>query len=216
MNDLAKRTLEEESWMVELGPRRCLESRLARAEGNELVVICHPHPLFGGSMDNPVVLLVRDVAWQLGMSTLRFNYRGVGRSDGGFGGGDGEADDLRALLAALAERDDAPQAVHLAGYSFGAWVTLKVCSTGWVPRSLLLVSPPLDFMSFRDLSVPAAPCLITAGEADDLCSQASLNSWLRTLEQAGADVRLERLPDCDHFYAKGLDALRDAVLGFLS
>src|SRR5687768_18215187 len=84
------------------------------------VVICHPHPLYGGDMENPLILDVRDVCYGADLATLRFNFRGTGQSTGRHDGGAGERDDVRAALSALAGRLRAPGAVALAGYSFGA------------------------------------------------------------------------------------------------
>ena len=75
--------------MMAMADGRRLEARFAPATRSELVVLCHPHPLFGGSMDNAVVLALRDVFWAAGIGTLRFNYRGVGQSEGSYGGGGG-------------------------------------------------------------------------------------------------------------------------------
>src|SRR2546428_12194195 len=98
-----------------------LEGRLAVPAGARAgVVICHPHPLYGGDMDNPVVVRVQQVCAELGLATLRFNFRGVGGSSGTHGGGVGEQDDARAALDALARAaGTGPLAVR--GHSVGAW-----------------------------------------------------------------------------------------------
>ena len=96
------------------GPR--LEARLARPEAPKAgLVICHPHPLYGGDMDNPVVVKVAELAQGAGMATLRFNFRGVGASGGVHGGGEGERDDVAAALAMLAGRLPAESPIGLAG-----------------------------------------------------------------------------------------------------
>src|SRR5262245_47291491 len=102
-----------------------LEGMLAVSSGAiAAVVICHPHPQYGGDMDNSIVRLVADHLQQAGVATLRFNFRGVGDSEGRYGAGVGEADDARAAVALLRERARVSQ-VTLAGYSFGAMVALR-------------------------------------------------------------------------------------------
>src|SRR5512143_822587 len=123
-----------------------LAGRLATPTGARgAAVICHPHPLYGGSMDNNVVAALERSLQAAGYATLAFNFRGVGGSDGGYGDFDGECDDARAALAFLRARGGAPEIV-LAGYSFGAMVALRV---GWADAEvdrLIAVAPPLTML----------------------------------------------------------------------
>ena len=106
-----------------------LEALLALPESPKAgLVVCHPHPLYRGDMENPVVVRVAEVAQGVGMATLRFNFRGVGASGGVHAGGEGEQDDVAAALAALAGRLPAESPIGLAGYSFGAWVAARVAA----------------------------------------------------------------------------------------
>jgi pimeloyl-ACP methyl ester carboxylesterase len=106
------------------------------------LVICHPHPLYGGDMHNPVVVRVAEVAQGLGLATLRFNFRGVGISGGVHGGGEGEQDDVTAALKLLAGRLPADRPTGLAGYSFGGWVSARVAAAMPALPALALVAPP--------------------------------------------------------------------------
>jgi alpha/beta superfamily hydrolase len=216
VNDLAKTHLEELRLMLDTGSGPRLEGRLARVEGAPLAVLCHPHPLFGGTMDNAVVMLLRDTFWELGIGTLRFNYRGVGQSEGSYGGGDGEADDLRGLVELIQRGEHVPAGIILAGYSFGAWTAATVCSKGFEPHSLILVSPPIHMLDFDGLLLPEAPSLIAVGEQDDLCSQSRLQAWLHTQPEGARQPQLRIMPGGDHFWAKEMSGLRDAVLSFAS
>src|SRR5512147_2564415 len=102
-----------------------LEGILTESPGSRrAAVICHPHPLYGGNMNNPVVRALEAGLQDAGLATLRFNFRGVGESTGAYGGGVGEADDLRAAVTWMIENAGA-QAVAVAGYSFGAMVVLR-------------------------------------------------------------------------------------------
>lgn len=214
MNGLAKSELEELAMTLAPGTGPRLEARLARAEAGPLGVLCHPHPLFGGTMDNRIVVLLRRVLWELGLGTLRFNFRGVGQSEGSYGGGGGEADDLRAVLDLTERGDHASDGVILGGYSFGAWAAAMVCSQAFVPRALLLVSPPVDFLSFSGLELPDVPCLIAVGAQDELCSRTGLQAWLRSLAAREVAPTVQIVPDADHYWTVGIEALREALLRF--
>ncbi|HTE83780.1 MAG TPA: hypothetical protein VK821_03535, partial [Dehalococcoidia bacterium] len=117
-----------------------------------ILVVCHPHPLYGGSMHNNVVDALCDAALQEGMSALRFNFRGVGASSGSHTGGDGEQDDVLAALTAAADLPggaaNESHSAGLAGYSFGASMAARVRSRASpAPRVLLLVSPPMSSLA---------------------------------------------------------------------
>lgn len=127
-----------------LGSNR-IEGLHADAGGVMGAVISHPHPLMGGDMGNPVVEILAETLFSGGLSTLRFNFRGVGRSTGAYDGGPGEADDVLAAVSFL--REKGAREVLLAGYSFGAWVNAGVLTRGsFLPA--LLVAPPLTLLKF--------------------------------------------------------------------
>ncbi len=187
--------------------------------GRDGAVVCHPHPLYGGSMRNNVVEALAAAFHRWGAGTLRFNFRGVGGSGGSYAEGEGEAEDVKAAVSHVRARGAG--AVHLAAYSFGAWVALKALRLGAVdPASLVLVSPPLDFLSFEHLALPrapgaAVPCLITLGEHDDFCSSRSFGNWLAPQLDAGIAVETEIFPRGDHFYGGRESALAERVARFL-
>jgi uncharacterized protein len=156
------------------------------------VVICHPHPLYGGDMDSHVVTALCDALVASGTAALRFNFRGSGSSTGGHDGGRGERRDaLRALahLAARAEIDG--ERLGIAGYSFGATVASSIAEPA---RARFLVSPP------RLVDGAALPTLVITGEHDQIASPSSLKD--------GDGYRLEVVPGADHFWGSGLDQLR--------
>ncbi|OGO50792.1 MAG: hypothetical protein A2148_03685 [Chloroflexi bacterium RBG_16_68_14] len=156
------------------------------------VVVCHPHPLYGGDMENNVVLAACRALAGRGFAALRFNFRGVGRSDGAFDQGQGERDDVRAALAylgALPEVDE--QRMGLAGYSFGAMMAAEVASAAL--RALALVSPPI---AHSDLRVDwGCPALLLGGEQDPIAPA----DRLRALAEArGVELRI--ISGADHFW----------------
>jgi alpha/beta superfamily hydrolase len=153
-----------------------------------LVVVCHPHPQYGGSMDNTVVLALCEGALQEGLAALRFNFRGVGGSGGSYTGGSGEREDVRSVLAASRDLLGAAS-IALAGYSFGAaMAVLSGYDTSGV-QALVLVSPPLRMIGASDFTPFSANVLLLAGDADPICPAADLEALAARLEPP-ADCRI--------------------------
>jgi uncharacterized protein len=180
-----------------------LEGMLEKASATQAVMIAHPHPLYGGDMDNPVVLAVRRAYLGKGYSTLRFNFRGVGKSEGRFDNGVGERQDVSAALAFLA--DLGMMAIDLAGYSFGAWVNAGL-STGF--QRMLMVSPPVAFISFDPPTPIPSLRLIVTGGRDDIAPARLISTCKPQWNPAAA---FEVIPDADHFYTGFLKTLEDTI-----
>ncbi|MGA2400661.1 MAG: hypothetical protein ABSG91_03010 [Syntrophobacteraceae bacterium] len=174
-------------------------------------VLCHPHPLYGGNMHNNVVQTARQAFASLGWGTLRFNFRGTGASGGRPAQGLKDAEDLIAVSEYLSARS--PGRIDFAAYSYGAWATMEAVRMGLSPDSLILISPPLDFISFDGLKLPDAPGLVTIGNQDDFCSVESLREWLSS--QPNAPVTLEIFPSTDHFYWGSERELTAKIAAFL-
>ncbi|HMK64856.1 MAG TPA: alpha/beta fold hydrolase, partial [Thermodesulfobacteriota bacterium] len=155
-----------------------LEGILTRSQKTARVaVISHPHPLYGGDMDNYVVSLLGQAFGRLGWSTLIFNFRGVGRSEGVFDQGRGEQQDVLSALAFL--KNLGMQDIVLAGYSFGAWVNAQ--AAGMEPDLIasLLVSPPLAMLDFSFVKDDSKTKLIICGDRDEFCPSADLNKLIQ-------------------------------------
>jgi uncharacterized protein len=189
-----------------------LEALYEKGNGKEAVVLCHPHPLYGGAMDNNVVQALQEAYRDLGFGTLRFNFRGVGGSEGTYGRGQAEARDVLGMASYLIEHG--VEVLHGGGYSFGVWVLLNAIGLGLQVESLVLASPPIDFLPFDELDLPAKPSLVTLGSCDQFCTVDSLQSWLEGAS-APERVRVEILPLCDHFYWECETALSEFVASFL-
>lgn len=116
-----------------------LEARLEPQDGAATAVICHPHPLFGGSMDNNVVIALQRSLRVAGLGTLRFNFRGVGRSTGQHRGAQGDVESLLAVVDHLQQQGATMPC--FAGYSYGAWIGLRALQNGIDPPLAILVSP---------------------------------------------------------------------------
>jgi hypothetical protein len=148
-----------------------------------------------------------------GWGTLRFNFRGVGGSTGQHRGAQGDAEDLLTVFQYVQQQGK--DSIHLAGYSYGAWIGLRAMNQGLKPNIAILVSPPLDFLDFRDLHPPSCPCLITVGDRDDFCSVASITKWISPQPKVKSGPLVEILPGCDHFYWDREKLLSEKVSGFL-
>jgi uncharacterized protein len=180
-----------------------LVGALARAAGGKAAIIAHPHSLYGGDMDNPVVRAIQQAYRHQGFSTLRFNFRGVGASEGRFDNGVGERADVQAALTYAA--DLGMTDIDLAGYSFGAWVNAGV-RDGF--QRMVMVSPPLAFMDFG----PPAPILnlglIVTGDLDEIAPPAMIDRYRARWNPRAA---FEVIPGADHFYTGFLETLAHKI-----
>jgi len=178
------------------GPR--LEARLAEPPAVTAgLVLCHPHPLYGGDMDNPVIVRAAEVAQGLGVITLRFNFRGVGASGGTHGAGNAEEDDVRAALERVRANLPANAPLGLLGYSFGAWVAARVAAKPSAQaRPLCLVAPPLSMVDWATVPTGATPLLIVAGTRDPYCPLPDLERFAARLPGARTAI----IESADHFF----------------
>jgi hypothetical protein len=175
--------------------------------GSEYAVVCHPHPLFGGTMDNKVVFAVARALQQTGIPTLRFNFRGVGASAGAYDEGRGETDDAVAV-ASWGEQRWPGRRLVIAGFSFGSYVALRLAHQRTADR-LITIAPPVDRFDFSSIPAPICPWLVVQGDADDVVDPASVIAWAESLEPK---PRLVVLPGAGHFLHGRLQEVRDAVI----
>jgi alpha/beta superfamily hydrolase len=191
------------------GPAGALEASVEETavEGSSYAVVCHPHPLFGGTMDNKVVTTVARALHETGIPTLRFNFRGVGSSAGEFDQGVGETADADAVAAWGALRWPGRDLV-LAGFSFGGYVALRLAQQR-VPRHLITIAPALERFEAFGMGVPRCPWLVVQGDADDVVDPKAVINWVNGLVPK---PRLVVLPGVGHFFHGRLRELRDAVV----
>jgi len=171
-----------------------------------VAIICHPLPTEGGTMHNKVVTMAARALRELGAATVRFNFRGTGDSEGTFDEGRGEVDDLHAVAAWVREQrpDDA---LWLAGFSFGAYVSLRAAAS-LKPGLLVSIAPPAGRWDFDDIELPTMPWLVVQGENDEIVDPQAVYDWL---EQSKAQAELVRMPDTTHFFHRKLIDLRGAI-----
>lgn len=169
------------------------------AEKRPAVVVCHPHPLYGGSMRSSLVATIARTLADRGFIVLRFNFRGVGKSEGRHEGGYGEQQDVAGAVDALLARDDVdPQRVYLAGWSFGARVGLAHTAQDERLAGFAVVGLPTASLDDRFLAGDTRPKLFLAGEHDTISQPERLQGWA---ERLAGPVRVMVLEDTDHFLA---------------
>ncbi|MEN8211374.1 MAG: CocE/NonD family hydrolase [Thermodesulfobacteriota bacterium] len=184
-----------------------LEAVLNENSLQKAVIITHPHPLYGGNMDNSVVLSIEKVFFNRGFTTLRFNFRGTCNSTGMFDDGNGEQDDVLAVLSFL-EQKKGFERILLAGYSFGARINAKLVAEGCEIDDHIMISPPVGFMSFDDIEKMPHTGLIVSGENDEI---APSNLIQEHIAKWGIKVQYETIKNCDHFYSNSLGKLESII-----
>jgi alpha/beta superfamily hydrolase len=183
-----------------------LEGLLCRNPGERGVVITHPHSLYGGDMHNPVVEAICRVYQRKGFSTLRFNFRGVGGSQGRFGDGIGEQQDVLATISFLTE--SGLSSLHLAGYSFGSRVIAGIKNLPKEVLTQLYIAPPVAFMDYTGVSDIAHLQTVIVGADDDIAPPEHIR---KLLSSWNPDANMIVLNGCDHFFSNSLDLLEQAL-----
>jgi alpha/beta superfamily hydrolase len=187
-----------------------IEGRLAEGDQQKGVVITHPHPLYGGDMHNNVVAAVSRTYQKIGATTLRFNFRGVGGSQGNYGDGIGEQEDVAAAAAYLKKRGS--RQIDLAGYSFGAWVNALAVNDGLKVDNMIMVSPPVAFIDFKSISNLSSLKLIVTGSRDDIAPADMVEKLYPTWNPT---AKFEVIGGADHFYGGYQDKLEAVLADFL-
>ncbi|MFZ0500914.1 MAG: alpha/beta fold hydrolase [Steroidobacteraceae bacterium] len=181
------------------------------ATGARFGVVCHPHPLYGGTLDNKVVYTLARAFVEVGVPSIRFNFRGVGGSAGRYDEGNGETADTLAVIAYGRERWPAAS-LWLAGFSFGGAVAVRAAAQA-APERLVTVAPGITRVAMTDVDSPACPWLIVQGDADDVIEPAAVLDWASRQSPAPT---LHLVPVAGHFFHGRLHELRNVVLDFLN
>ena len=196
------------------GPAGRLEAILKEPSHvpSRVAIVCHPHPLFGGTMHNKVVYRIAKAFQQSGFSVLRFNFRGAGRSQGQHDNGRGEQDDLRAAIRFMEEKYEGAQ-VWLAGFSFGARVILQAACEERRIRALIAAGTPASRYDFKSAIPCPVPRLFVQGALDEFGSVADVE---KLIEGMDGPTSLKVIEGADHFFEGRLDELAQAVSEFIS
>lgn len=170
-------------------------------------IVCHPHPLYGGTMHNKIVTTLSKVFRDLGAVSVRFNFRGVGKSEGKYDNGEGELDDLLAVVDwVLQERPD--HEIWLAGFSFGAYIALQAATRIPIAK-LVTVAPPVNHFHLEQLPAITCQWLLVQGERDEVVPPQEVFAWA---EKRDPKPTIIRFPNATHFFHGELQALHTQLV----
>ncbi len=188
------------------GKIECLAALPSSEDRKTLGIICHPHPLFGGTMTNKVTHMIEKAFREMGLHTIRFNFRGVGESEGEFDNGVGESEDLLSIYhwahSLFPDYD-----VWLAGFSFGSYVALRA-SSEIKPSQFLTVAPPVERYDYSELTIPKCPWLVIQGEEDDVVTPKAVYDYVNSLDPRPQLVTFK----AGHFFHRRLIDLKGAII----
>ena len=190
--------MKEESVNIPSG-KLTLEGLIAKPASGaaRAAVVCHPHPLYGGSMYNNVVEAILEALWKRGFATLRFNFRGVGASEGEHTGGLGEADDAKAALRFLLSQPGiSSDGAIMAGYSFGAAIAMRTGAELNEVATIAAIALPVGMGDFSPLATSGKKIVLVAGDHDSYCPKRGITELA---EKCGAQLRI--IEGADHFFA---------------
>jgi uncharacterized protein len=194
------------------GPAGDIETLVGESPlpGDRFAVVCHPHPLYGGTMHNKVVHTVARTLQAAGIAVCRFNFRGVGASGGIYDEGRGETEDAAAVLA-YGHRRWPQRRPIIAGFSFGAYVALRLAGTR-PPQTLITVAPPVGRFDFESLPRPSCPWLIVQGSADDVVDPRAVAAYAAGIPPS---AKFALLAEAGHFFHGRLSELSATLAGFI-
>ena len=194
------------------GPVGKLETVLAEPDSEfkrGIAVIAHPHPLYGGTMDNKVIHTLSKALFKLGFITVKFNYRGVGKSEGNYGDGQGEIEDVIAVVKTIQDKFDAQTynlPLLLAGFSFGGAVQAHVAKV-LNPQSVIMVAPSVAHFQAPSISSYVERVLIIQGDQDEVVPLKMILDWA-----SAQDIPVVVIPGAEHFFHGKLHILKRTII----
>ncbi len=200
------------------GPEGRLEGRYQHAKRDDapVALILHPHPQHGGTMNNKVVYSLYHSFSRRGFSTLRFNFRGVGRSQGAFDSGLGELSDAAAALDWMQGHNPNATGCWIAGFSFGAWIAMQLMMRRPEINGFVAVAPPASIHDFSFLAPCPASGLMVHGDSDDIIPEESVAKLADKLgKQKNITIDYNVVKGCDHFFRNHLDQMEKHVEKYL-
>lgn len=192
-----------------------IELRVSVPENNQsnqvkLAVVSHPHPLYGGTMNNKVVTTMEKAFASLGYHVVAYNFRGVGKSEGEYDSGEGEQDDLIKVIA-WARKELGAAEVLLGGFSFGSYVTLKALPKIDAVDAICTIAPPVGLYDFTKIATVTVPWVIVQGGQDEVVDVAEVTDWVKGLENKPDLLWREK---SSHFFHGELVWLRRMLIAY--
>ncbi len=201
------------------GPEGRLEGRYQHGEGNTapIALMLHPHPQHGGTMNNKVIYALYHEFVERGFSVLRFNFRGVGRSQGSFARGEGELSDAASALDWLQGYNANASACWIGGFSFGAWIGMQLLMRRPEIDGFISVAPPANLYDFGFLAPCPSSGLIIHGDKDHLVPLESVQKLINKLmHQRDITIDFRLVRGADHFFQSRLEELDEEVEDYLT
>lgn len=201
------------------GPEGRLEGRYhpQKEKNAPIAIILHPDPRFGGTMNNKVTYNLHYAFYNMGFTCLRFNFRGVGRSQGEYDQGIGELSDAASALDYLQAQNPNARTCWVAGFSFGAWIGMQLLMRRPEISGFISVAPPANMYDFTFLAPCPASGLIINGSADRVVPPDDVTGLVERLQQQkGITISHETVPDAGHFFETGMDTMIDTVTGYVT
>ncbi|NQW10288.1 MAG: alpha/beta hydrolase [Alphaproteobacteria bacterium] len=196
------------------GPEGRIEARYlhAPAPTAPIALMLHPHPQHGGTMNNKVVYSLYQTFVARGFSTMRFNFRGVGRSQGIYSGGEGELSDAATALDWLQTYNPNAKYCWIAGFSFGAWIGMQLLMRRPEITGFISIAPPANMFDFTFLAPCPASGLVVQGDKDDLVPPESVKKLVDKLStQRGITITHTMIKGANHFFGQHIDQLGKIV-----
>ncbi len=185
-------------------------------ENAPIALLLHPHPRHGGTMNNKVVVTLYQSFIKRGFSTLRFNFRGVGRSQGAFDDGPGELSDAASALDWAQTYNPNAQTCWIAGFSFGAWVAMQLMMRRPEITGFISIAPPADSQDFSFLAPCPASGMILHGDNDEMVPIASVDRLAQKLKkQKNISIDFRPLKNCDHFFQDHIKEMNQHIEDYL-
>ena len=200
------------------GPAGRLEGRYFQNKSPRapMAIFLHPHPQHGGTMDNKLVYLMYDAFRKLGFSTLRFNFRGVGRSQGSFDNGEGELSDAAAAMDWMQAQNPNSIGCCVAGFSFGSWIGMQLLMRRPDIDAFISLAPPANLYDFNFLAPCPSSGMIVQGLSDEIVKDTDVEKLVKKLSsQKGISIDYRTVKGADHFFANHMDILRDHINDYI-
>lgn len=200
------------------GPAGRLEAKLNinKSPNAPLALILHPHPLFGGTMNNKVVFNLYKSLYAQGFTTLRFNFRGVGKSEGNYDNGEGELHDAAAALDWFQNTFEKASSCWITGFSFGAWIGFQLLMRRPEVENFIAISPPASKYDFSFLSPCPRSGLIIQGTSDEVITESSVTALAKKLsQQKNIEIDYKVIEGASHFFENHMDELTAAIRDYV-
>lgn len=201
------------------GPAGRIEGRYTPSQKPDapIVLLLHPHPLQGGTMNNKVVYTMFKAFVEKGFSALRFNFRGVGKSQGEYADGEGELTDAAYALDWLQQQNETAQSIWIAGFSFGAWIAMQLLMRRPEIEKFVCVAPPTNMFDFSFLAPCPTDGLILQGKSDTIVPPECVDTWIETVEShRGTSITYEKIKRAKHFFKGQEREITNAIQYYLS